>query len=121
MNINKEVYESREDMRNALKRIEAENKALKEELKTTQDMAFELTESLRKEGIELEKIEQRRKELLKASIKFNERVLELVPFINDDRALAQNHGCDWTHGNWKTEREALVSIIEKNEKEKETK
>jgi len=30
MNVTKEVYESREDMRNALKRIEAENKAIKE-------------------------------------------------------------------------------------------
>jgi len=44
--------------------LEKENKALKEELKTTQDIAFELTESLRKEGIELGKTKQSRDELL---------------------------------------------------------
>jgi len=45
-------------------KLEAENKALKEELKTTQDIAFELTESLRKEGIELGKVKASRNELL---------------------------------------------------------
>lgn len=43
-----------------------ENKALKDELKTTQDIAFELTESLRKEGVELEKVKKSRNELLKS-------------------------------------------------------
>jgi len=56
---------------------------------------------------------------LKASIKFDERVLELVPFINSDRAFAQNHGCDWTFGNWKKERKALVKAIQGALKEKE--
>jgi len=72
---------------------------------------------------ENEALKKTLKELLIASTKFNKRVLELVPFINSDRALAQNHGCEWTHGNWKTEREILESAIKKakDKNEKETK
>ena len=63
-----------------------EIETLKEELKTTQDIAFELTESLRKEGVELEKLKKSRDGLLEAL----KDALECAYFSTGDAAQYLN-------------------------------